>query len=85
MLKITLDRENTISLSLFLTFHLERMLNFSQTNSAELVSIMLGKSDRTIRQWRSEFNKGGEIPENRQGRYQRSGVCRCLQAHPHTC
>ena len=47
-----LDRDDKISLSLLLCFHLEKLFHLNQTNAAEYASIMLGKSDRTIRQWR---------------------------------
>ena len=70
-----LDRDDKISLSLFICFHLEKIFQFTQTNAAEYASIMLGKSDRTIRQWRTDFTaNNGEIPENKQGRYQRTGI-----------
>ncbi len=36
--------------------------------------MMLGKSDRTIRQWKADFLQHGSIPDNKQGKYQRSGV-----------
>ena len=36
---------------------------------------MIGKSDRTIREWISKFfENGGEIPDSRLGHYQRTGV-----------
>ena len=36
---------------------------------------MVGKSDRTVREWRSQFiANGGEVPESKQGQYRRSGV-----------
>ena len=47
---LTLDRDNIISLSLFLTYNLKSLLNLSTTNAADYAGIMLGKSDRTIRQ-----------------------------------
>ena len=56
---LLLDRENRISLALFQTFHFEKLFKFTQTSSA---SIMLCKSERTIRQWISEFvEAGGDI------------------------
>ena len=47
---LTLDRDDKISLSLFLCYHLQHLLNFTHTKAAEYAGIMLGKSDRTIRQ-----------------------------------
>ena len=68
---LSLNRHDTISLALFLTFHL---LNFPSTRAAEYAAIMIGKSDRTVRQWRADFHENQAIPDSQQGRYQRSGV-----------
>ena len=35
---------------------------------------MLGKSDRTICQWKADFLEHGSIPENKQGMYEHSRV-----------
>lgn len=70
-----LDRDDKISLSLFISFHLEKMFNFTQTSAVEYAAIMLDRSERTIRQWRTDFvDNNGEIPESKQGRYQRTGI-----------
>jgi hypothetical protein len=37
-------------------------------------AIVMGRSERSIRQWRSDFMENGDIPESKQGRYQREGV-----------
>ena len=71
---LSLDREDQISLSLFLTFHFERLLNFTQYHAADYAGIMMGKNERTIRQWLSAYKENGEIPGNRQGHYLRTGV-----------
>ena len=71
---LTLDRDNIISLSLFLTYNLKSLLNLSTTNAADYAGIMLGKSDRTIRQWHADFHKNGSISDSKQGRYQRTGI-----------
>lgn len=42
------DHENTISLSLFLSFHFMHLLKFMSTKAAEYTAIMIGKSDRTV-------------------------------------
>lgn len=70
----SLSREDTIALGLFLSFHLVKMFNFTKTKAAENAGVMMGKSDRAIRQWRIEFLKENCIPDNLQGKYQRSGV-----------
>lgn len=71
---LSLDRDDTISLGLFLSYHLINTLNIFKTKAAEFASMMLGKSDRTIRQWKADFLQHGSIPDNKQGKYQRSGV-----------
>ena len=71
---LSLNHEDTISLSLFLTFHLAQLLNFTSTKAAEYAAIMVGKSDRTIRQWRADFEANKAIPDSQQGHYQRTGV-----------
>ena len=71
---LTLDRDDKVSLGLFLCYHLQHLFNFTQTKAAEYVGVMLGKSDRTIRQWRHDFIESGEVPESKQGKYQCSGV-----------
>ena len=70
----SLDRHNQISLSLFLCFKLTKLLDLGETRAAEVAGIMIGKSDRTVREWRSCYLSKGEIPISRQGKYQRSGV-----------
>ena len=35
---------------------------------------MIVKSDKTVREWRSYFVENGQIPESKQGQYQRSGI-----------
>ena len=70
-----LERDDRVSLGLFLSFQLVRQLNLGETQAAELAGLMIDKSDRTLREWRSQFfENGGEIPEGKQGKYQRSGV-----------
>ena len=71
---LTLDRDDKVSLGLFLCYHLQHLFNFTQTKAAEYVGVMLGKSDCTIRQWCHDFIESGEVPESKQGKYQRSGV-----------
>lgn len=71
---LSLDREDKISLGLFVSFHLQNLLNFTQSNAADYTGIMVGKSERTVRQWQSDFLEAGEIPDNRQGHYERTGV-----------
>ena len=72
---ISLDREDKISLGLFLTYNLERVIpKMTSSLAAEYAATMMDKSERTIRNWHSDFAEHGEIPENKQGRYQRDGI-----------
>ena len=71
---VEVSRDNTVSLALFLCHQLEQLLGFTATNAAEYASVMLRKSERTIRQWRSDFLEAGEICESKQGCYQRTGI-----------
>ena len=69
-----LDRDDRVSLGLFLYFQLTKVLSMGEVKAAEVAGMMIGKSERTIREWRSHFLENGEIPECKQGKYQRSGV-----------
>ena len=42
-------------------FHSEKLFKFTQTSSAEFISIMLCKSERMIRQWISQFVEAGGV------------------------
>ena len=70
-----LDRDDRVSLGVFLCFQLSKQLGLGETRAAELTGMMIGKSERAVREWRKDFlENDGEIPEGKQGRYQRSGV-----------
>ena len=70
-----LDREDTRCLSLFLCYHFVKMFSFTETNAAEYAALMVKRSDRTVRRWRSAvIENDGILPESQQGCYQRSGV-----------
>ena len=72
---LSLDRDDKISLALFLDFHFQKLLKFTATASAEYTGIMVGKSEKTIRSWNdSYFNNSAEIVENKQGDTSK-GVC----------
>ena len=62
-------------LSLFLCFQLSRHLGVGETKAAELSALMIGKSDKTVREWRKSFYEhDGEIQDTSQDRYLRSGL-----------
>ena len=51
----TLDRDDKKSLAVFLCYNLALRFNMKETETAVMVGEMIGKSDRTVRQWRSDF------------------------------
>ena len=55
-------------------YHLVNLMNITATKASEYTGIMIGKSDRTVRQWQAEFRENGSIPDSKQGRYQRTGI-----------
>lgn len=69
-----LGREDTISLSLFLTYHFVKLFNFTKTKAAEYAGMMIRKTDCSVRQWKQDFLDNKGIPDNKQGKYQRTGV-----------
>ncbi len=69
-----LDRDDRVSLGLFLCFQLSKHFQLGETKAAEVAGEMIGKSDRTVREWRAYFNNNGAIPESKQGKYEQSGV-----------
>jgi hypothetical protein len=69
-----LDRDDRVSLGIFLYFQLLKVLSMGEVKAAEVAGMMIGKSERIIREWRSHFLENGEIPECKQGMYERSGV-----------
>lgn len=44
-----LDRDDKVSLGLFLCFQLSKQLELGETRSAELAALMIGKSDKVLR------------------------------------
>ena len=71
---VTLDREDRISLGLFLSHHLKQLFNFTLSNAVEYAALMTDRSQRALFQWRREFLATGEVPDSKQGKYQRFGV-----------
>ena len=75
---LQLSRDDKVSLALFLTFQLSKYFDCGTTRAAKLAGIMVGRSDRVVREWRSQiFSNGGCTPESEQGKYERSGVVWC--------
>ena len=57
-----------MSLALFLCFQLTSHLSVGETKAAELASIMINRSEKTIREWKTLFsqNEGGSREHARQ-------------------
>ena len=71
----SLSRDDLLSLSVFLWHVFVGILSFKLTDAAELIGRVIGRSDRTVREWRVTFNSNrGTFPDTLQGKYQRDGV-----------
>ena len=67
----SLNRDDTMALTMFLYSFLVSRFQFTLCYSAKLISELLGYSDRTIRDWRSIFiSNEGSFPDSEQGKYQ---------------
>ena len=64
------QRDDRHALGVFLQYHLHETVGKSETEAAELAGLMIGRSDRTVR----DYENDGNVPESKQGQYQRSGV-----------
>jgi len=71
---LTLDPEDTKALALFLCHIFTTELKMSHSKAAEHTAKIIGRTDRTIRQWRSDLVTYGEIKESRKGKYERPQV-----------
>ena len=70
-----LDLRHVDLVAMFVYYHLVTMLSFTETRAAEHVAMMIGYSDRTMRQWRHDLvENDGVLQEMKQGQYQRSSV-----------
>ena len=71
----SLSKDDLLSLSILLWHLLVGILLFKLTDAAEIIGRVLGRSDRTVREWRVTFNaNGGTFPDTLQGKYQCDGV-----------
>ena len=71
-----LHRDDLMSLSIALNHLLISELGFQLTEAALIISKMIGRSDHTVREWRTFLAKEGSFPDTLEGKYQRSGVMR---------
>lgn len=72
--KNTLDPEDSKSLALFLLNVFTTNLEMTQARAADHTAKIMGKTDRTIRQWRADLIAHGEVRESRKGKYTRPKV-----------
>lgn len=72
--KTTLDQEDLKSLALFLCHIFTTELEMTHSRAAKHAAKVIGKTDRTIRQWRSDLTTYGEVRESRKGKYERPKV-----------
>ena len=66
-----LERDDRVSLGLFLCFQHKKQFKLRETEAAEMAGLMIGKSDKAVREWRAYFTENGE---SKQGKYARSGI-----------
>lgn len=69
--KLTLDQEDMKSLALFLCHIFTAELKMPHSKAAEHTAKIIGRTERTIRQWRSDLVAYGEIRESQKGKYER--------------
>ena len=50
-----LSRDDRYALGVFLQYHLRETVGKSETEAAELAGLMIGRSDRTVRDWKTQF------------------------------
>ncbi len=72
--KTTLDQEDLKSLAVFLCHVFTSELDLSHSKAAEHTAKVIGKTERTIRQWRTDLIAHGEIKESKKGKYERPKV-----------
>ena len=69
-----LDRDD-MSLSITLHHLLVVKLQLKKTDASKLITELIGKGERTVREWRATFTANkGSFPDILQGKYQRTGV-----------
>jgi hypothetical protein len=72
--KNTLDTEDLKSLALFLLNVFTTNLEMTHARATDHTAKIMGKTDRTIRQWRADLIAHGEVRESRKGKHARPKV-----------
>lgn len=71
----SLSRDDQMSLAITLHYALVEVNNLPSNKTADLIASFMGKSERTIREWKYSFiENGGSFPESQQGKYIREGI-----------
>lgn len=72
----SLNWDDLRSLSIFVWNLLLNVLEYQLlTDAAKVIAQVIGRCDRTVRQWRKDFiTNNGSFPDSLQGKYQREGV-----------
>lgn len=52
---VQLSRDDRFALGVFLQYHLSQTVGKNETEAAELAGLMIGRSERTIREWKAQF------------------------------
>ena len=69
-----LSQHDLQSLAVFLCHMFTQHFSMQATEAAVLVSSIVGKSDKSVRRWRTSVIKNkGVLPSSKQGKYERKG------------
>ena len=67
----SLSRDDLLSLAILLWYLLTSILAMQITEAAKIIGRVIGRSDRTVREWRTIFNRNkGSFPDTLQGKNQ---------------
>jgi len=71
----SLSRDDLMSLAMTLQLALVYESAMTNTDAANVIASLIGRSERTVREWKYDFFKnGGDFPDSKQGKYQREGI-----------
>ena len=71
----SLSRDDLMSLAMTLQLALVHESAMTNTDAANVIASLLGKNERTVREWKYIFCKNdGSFPDSKQGKYQRQGI-----------
>ena len=71
----SLTRDDLMSLAIVLHYALVEVNGIAVSKAAKLIASMIGKTERTVRDWKYSFiANDGSFPESQQGKYRRQGI-----------